>query len=286
VGLAYPIQKFQDWFTQQWVILWGKKIDPKEHQWLMGPFGNLNGIGEGFINQLAEKENLIIERNTKSNGLIPSINQLNLSDTDLANLSQNVVEFYEHTAKYNLDLTVKWNPIFKVFGVLVNKLFSNRINQLNIPTKNVKKSEELISEIITLSDASSKKVKYTIWFRTFKSSGKVIYSGIYGTCTLPCGKACVKAVFPLPKGNATVIMSPTVGANGELILNSSGKNFGDAGFYFLLNDSKGNYWSQFISSFRDRLTVRTENDRILAKQVLTLWKQRVLKFDYHINVKE
>lgn len=210
---------------------------------------------------------------------------LNLSGDELSSLSQKVIGFYENTANYNLSFTVKWNPLFKGFGILVNKLFSNRINQLNIPTKNIKDTESINSEIITLSDPVSNQVKYTIWLRTIKSSGQVIYSGCYGTCKLPSGKTCIKAVFPLPKGNATVIMSPGVGTSGELILDSSGQKFGDAGFYFLLNDSKGNYWSQFISSFRDRLIIGTENDHISAEQTLTLWHQRVVKFNYKIKPK-
>lgn len=279
------MQKFQDWFTQQWVILWGKKINPKEFTWLIGPCGNINGIGENFINQLAKNENLIIERESKSKGLIASIDQLNLSETELSNLSPNVIDFYESTADFDLAFTVKWNPFFKAFGILVNKLFSRRINQLHIPTTNIKNAESITSEIITLSDPKSNNVKYTIWLRTIKSSGQVIYSGVYTTCKLPSGKNGIKAVFPLPNGNATVIMSPSVGTSGELILDSSGKRFGNAGFYFLLKDSKGNYWSRYLRSFRDKLIIRSENGHISAEQTLTLWHQRVLTFNYKIKRK-
>lgn len=286
MALAYPIQKFQDWFTQQWVILWGKKFDPAKALWLIGPFGNLNGIGEDFINQLAAKENLIVERETSSHGLIPSIGVLSLSESELSIVSKQVIDFYEKTAKYNLFLTVKWNPFFRVFGVLVNTLFSKRINQLNIPTENSKVPDSLTSEIVRLLDAKTNEVKYTIWFRTIKTSNRVAYAGVYGTCVLPSGKTCIKAVFPLPNGNASVIMTPSVGENGELILDSSGKNFGDAGFYFLLNDSKGNYWAQFIRSFRDRLIVREEYGHISAEQKITLWGLKVLEFSYKIRVKD
>lgn len=285
IGSAYRMQKFQDWFTQQWAILWGRKIDPKDFTWLIGPFGNLTGIGDDFINQLAEKENLVIERDKKSQGLIPSVRMLNLSDSELAGLSQQVIGFYEHTADYNLHFRVQWNPFFRLFGILVNNLFSNRINQLNIPTRNVKDTETIKSEIITLSDPESREVKYTVWLRRFTSTDQVLYSGVYGVCNLPSGKTCIKAVFPLPKGNATVIMTPRTGKNGELILDSSGKKFGDAGFYFVLHDSKGNYWSQYIRSFRDRLTIGMENDHLSAEQALTLWHQKVLCFKYRIEVK-
>lgn len=285
MAFAYPMQKLQDWLTQQWVIFRGQKIDPEAHHWLMGPFGNLDAIGEDYIRQFAAKEGLIMEKGGISKGLIPEMNKLNLSDTDFIRLSQSVIHFYEKTADYNLDFAVRWNPIFKVCGILLNKLFSNRINQLNVPTRNLKDSELLNSELITLSDPISKEIKYTFWYRSIQSTGKVIYSGVYGTCVLPSGKTCVKAVFPLPNGNATVLMSPIVDKDGSLILDSSGERFGDAGFYFLLKDTKGKYWSQFIRSFRDRLVVKAEEAHISAEQTLTLWHKKVLRFNYTIKLK-
>jgi len=283
MGFASPMQKFQDWFTQQWVIIRGRKINYEEHAWLIGPFGAVGGIGGGFIDQLAEKEGLTVRRNGESGGLISSIGDLNLSEPELLRLSKSVIDFYENTARYSFSLSVRWSPFFRAFGILTSKLFSNRIDQLNIPTRNLKDSESLSSEIITLVDPESNEIRYTIWFRTVESSGQVVYSGVYGTCTLPSGQTCIKAVFPLPNGNATVLMIPEVGANGELILESAGRGFGEAGFYFLLRDSRGDLWSQFVRSFRDRLTVREESGNLVAEQTLTLFKLRVVTFKYRIS---
>lgn len=282
MNLAYTMQKFQDWFTQQWVILTGRKINPINEHWLMGPFGELNGIGEEFINQLAEKESLSIQRNLKNKGLLASINQLYLSDVEIKNLSNKVIDFYEKTSNYELEFEVKWNPFFKLLGFVVNRLFSKRINQLNIPLQNNNK-EKLNSEIIQLIDKNTKEVKYTIWLRKVKKTGQVIYSGIYGTCTLPSNQTCIKAIFPLPNGNATVIMKPSVGKNNELILDSSGNSFADAGFYFLLNDSKINYWAKFVSSFTDKLIIRDDGTNLIATQTLKLWNLKVSEFNYVIN---
>jgi hypothetical protein len=282
MNLAYRMQKFQDWFTQQWVILRGRKINPAEYLWLIGPFGELNGIGENFIYQLAQKENLTVIRNSSSKGLLHSISNLRLTENEIKKLSLKVIDFYEKTSDYKLQLNVKWNPLFKPFGYLVNRLFSQRINQLNIPTENIQESENLTSEIIELISNENEKVKYIIWLRKFQSTGKVIYSGIYSTCTLPSNTTCIKAIFPLPKGNATVILKPTVGDKKELILESSGAKFGDAGFYFLLNDSKGNCWSQYIKSFTDTLVVFEEQENLKARQTLKLWNLKVANFDYSI----
>jgi len=283
MGIGYRKQSLQDLITQQWVILFGKKIDKTEHKWLLGPFGGTSGIGLKFIKHLAEKEHLIIDNVKKDKGLIQSIDQLNLSQNELNALSQYVVDFYQNTANYDLELKVKWNPFFKVFGILLRILFSKRIEQLNVPIKNIKDSTKLTSEIIHLFDSKTNEIKRTIWFRAFKSTGQVVYSGVYETCTIPSRVTCIKAIFPLPNGNATVILNPKVGENGELILESAGQRIGDSGFYFLLKDSKGQLWTKYIKSFKDRLVVSSEDEKITATQILTLWNLRVLKFEYKIN---
>ena len=283
MGTAPLKQNFQDWITQQWVILFGKKINPKQNKWLIGPFGKTNGIGKRFINQLVENEHLEINHRETNKGLLQSINQLNISEKEQNRLSKSVIDFYENTSAYHLDLTVKWNPFFRIFGVLLKILFSNRIEQLNVPMDNSTSSKELKSEVIQLIDKKTKKVKRTIWLRTFINSKQVVYSGVYETCTIPSGQSCIKAVFPLPNGNATVILNPIVGEKGELILKSSGRKFGDSGFYFLLKDSKGNLWAKFIKSFKDELVVFSKKNSITAKQTLSLWSLRVLTFEYEIN---
>lgn len=283
MGIASLKQTPQDWITQQWVILFGKKIILDEDEWLVGPFGNTDGIGQKFIEQLATKENLEIDKSGDKRGLLQSIDQLNLPKQDVAILSKQVIDFYENTGGYEFDLKVIWNPFFRIFDGLLKVFFSNRIQQLNLPTENTANSETLNSEIICLVDKNTKQLQRTIWLRTFRKSEQVVYSGVYETCTIPSGKTCIKAIFPLPNGNATVILKPTVGNNGELILESSGEKMGDSGFYFLLKDSKGVLWTKYIKSFRDTLVVRSENGIIKAEQTLTLGKLRVLTFEYNIK---
>ena len=276
-------QKLQDWITQQWVIFFGTKINANDYKWLLGPFGKINGIGLKFIEQLSENEQLIIDDAQTNKGLLQSINQLELTSIELNKLSKNVIDFYENTSNYNFELKVKWNPIFKIFVVLLKVLFSNRIEQLNIPMKNTIDSKTLKSKIIYLVNEDSNTLKRIIWLRKFKQSGQVVYSGVYETCLIPNGQKCIKAIFPLPNGSATVILTPTVGENGELILNSSGNKIGDSGFYFLLKDARGNLWTKFIRSFKDKLVVSSENGKLKALQTLTMWNLRVLQFSYTIH---
>lgn len=286
MSAPHPFQKIQDWFTQIWVINFGRKINSNEYEWLMGNFGKTNFRSENYIDYLSEKENLIIYKDIESKGLIISIEKLGLSNEELSILSDKVVEFYEKTSEFELHLSVNWNPLFKPFGVLISKLFSERLNQLNIPVQTKIKTEIIDSEIIKLIEPKSKETKYTIWLRTNLTEKKIVYFGIYGIGKLPSGKSCVKAVFPLPNGNATVFMTPSVGKNGELILSSSGKKFGDAGFYFLLNDNQNNIWSKYVPSFHDELIIGEKNENLFAEQTLLLWKKRALTFNYEIKQKK
>lgn len=282
MAIAILKQNLQDWITQQWVILFGRKIN-SDSNWLLGPFGSANGIGYKYIDHLAQEENLIIDKKEKIKGLIQSIDQLNLPKKDSKRLSKDVIDFYENTSNYDFELKVDWNPLFKIFGKLVKLFFSNRIEQLNVPIKDIDNSQTLSSEIIHLLDSKTNSIKRTIWLRKFRESQQIVYSGIYETCIIPSGQVCMKAIFPLPNGNATVILSPKTGNNGELILDSSGNKFGESGFYFLLRDSSGQIWTKFIKSFQDKLVVSSEKENIKAIQTLTLWNLRVLKFEYTIK---
>ena len=250
MGIAPVKQNFQDWITQQWVILFGKKIIPNQNEWLLGPFGKTDGIGQKFINQLALKENLDVDKSNCDKGIIQSVNQLNFSKNQLSKLSKNVIDFYENTSNYNLDLEIKWNPFFKLFGWLLNLLFSNRIQQLNIPMNNSKGNKALKSEIIHLINKKTKVTERTIWLRTFKNSEKVVYSGVYETCTIPNGRTCIKAVFPLPNGNATVILNLSIGGNGELILTSSGKKLETVDSIFYSTTLKETYGLNLLNPLK------------------------------------
>ncbi len=278
---AYPSQRLQDWLSQQWVIFRGQRIDPGRVPWLMGPFGNVDTIGDEFIGKLAVDENLTVERDVEAGGLLTSMRDLGLGESDYDRLSTTVIDFYENTAIYDFDLWVEWNRFYRPFGGLVHRLYSRRLKQLNLPLNPLEVSRGIRSELVTLREKDSGEARYTIWYRVLKASDRVIYSGIYTTCTLPDGRICIKAVFPLPRGNATVLMSPAVNEDGALELTSSGDAFGDPGFYFLLSDSKGGYWAQYVRSFREKLTVFVDDaNQLRAEHVLTLWKRRALEIHY------
>ena len=266
-----------DWTTQLWNISLGKKVDLKNDHWLLGPIGDVGGIADLFIDKLAKDENLAIYRNLPNSGLMDDFEGFRF---DASAVNEKIKKFYLNTINYNFEVWTEWKPFFGSLGYLVYKLFSERVQQLNLPQRSLDTALGIKSEIITLKDKNDK-IKYRIWFRKLKKNDKVVYSGIYNHCTIPSGEKCLKIIFPLPNGNATVIMKLDVDNKGNLELQSKGKSYGDPGFYFIVKDSKENLWKHYLPSFHERIFVYEDDENTLrADHSMSLWKCTAYKLHY------
>lgn len=252
----------QDKITQYWVKTTGRKINPVTEEWLIGPIGDEDIIGDKFIQKLVNEENLKYSSNIANAGLLESISDLDFSQDELDLLNEQVIDFYENTSNYDFEIWSEWKSFFKPFGKALSTIFSKRIQQLNLPLNSLDSSKGIKSEIIKLSN--QEKAKWTIWYRKLKSSNDVIYAGIYTTAFVPkYNKSLLKVIFPLPNGNASVVMTKKVLEDGSLLLSSDGNKFGDNGFYFTLTDRKGNYWAKFVKSMHEWIKVYVDDENIL-----------------------
>lgn len=269
--------------TQLWVKLTGRKIDPDEYAWMLGPIGDEEIIADTFIDKLADTQGLKRVQNQPDFGLVDDLTTIGLSNEELARIKPAVRDFYENTYNFHIDFWSQWSGFFKPFGWLITLLFSRRLQQLNLPMRLTDSSLGLESNIVKLMDGD--KAKWTIWFRKLKSSGNVIYSGIYTSCQTP-EQPFLKVIFPLPNGNGTVFLSHEVGENGELTLGSDGRKFGDSGFYFTLTDHKGTYWSKRVRSMHEWITVYVDEEGVLrADHKMNLWGLRFMNLHYRMRPK-
>ena len=276
----------QDTITQLWVRTTGKKIDPELYAWLIGPVGETRIIGDTFIHRLAEKENLETYVNPHGSGLLESMDDLGITPAERSRLNPRVADFYENTSAYDFEVWSEWRGIFKPFGKMLYAIFSKRLQQLNLPQRPIDTAKGLKSDIIKLKTGEGR-TRWTIWYRTIKSTGDVIYSGVYTTCNNPAYEhPLLKVIFPLPNGNASVVMTKKVEEDGALLLASDGKKFGDNGFYFTLTDGKGNYRARFVKSMHEWIRVYEDEEKVLrADHVLHFYGVRFLKLHYRMNPK-
>ena len=285
LGASYGY--LSDWVTQRWVQLTGRCIDPKQEAWLMGPMGKPAKIGKSFFQELADEANLEVDVSSSGRGLVQDFHALSAPDFDTKSVSASIIEFYEHTSVYDLDVWAEWQTAFRPFGSLIAWVFSRRLQQLNLPLSALDVSHGMTSDIIQLVDKKTKKVLYTAWVRELRGSGNVLYAGSYSFCQPPQSAGpCVKVVFPLPNGNAVVIMKPKVYPDGSFSLTSAGYEFGQPGFYFVTRNADSSISSRYVRAFREVIQVyAAEDNGVRADHVLKLWGITFLRLHYRLRKK-
>ena len=111
----------------------------------------------------------------------------------------------------------------------------------------------------------------------------VLYAGAYSTCRVPnYNGECVKVVFPLPNGNAMVIMRPVAHPDGSFSVVSHGERFGDPGFYFTVHSPRG-VRARYLKTLRESIKVYcAEEHTVRADHVLSLWRLTFLRLHYRM----
>jgi hypothetical protein len=259
------------------IRIFGRRHERADVRWLAGPVGG-ETIGDRCYEETAAAEGLTLERNARAGGLIPRFEVLASSTFDPRRVHPKIRDFYENTHAYRLDTWATTHfPARLALWALVSTI-SRRVDQLNFPLDGLETARGMTSEIVLLRERDGS-IRYTGWFRKLQSSGRVIYTGFYMTERPPLQEgACVKVVFPMPNGNATVILRPENDESSGFRLASIGRAFGDAGFYRMQRAGSALRVWRIVSlheTFRlyvdEEETVRCEHDvRFLGLRVLTL----------------
>jgi len=272
-----------DWMTQSWVRLTGRVVSREGCPWLDGPAGRPSGIGADFFEDYADANGLRALVG-QPGGLLPSFEALRSETFDPGAISPAVVDFYARTHAFDLDAWSQWTGAFRPFGWALAAIFSRRLQQLNVPLSNLDTSRGMTSVVVPVVDANTDTPVFTAWVRQLVATGHTIYAGAYSTCTVPEGATpCVRVVFPLPNGNATVIMRPVAHPDGSLSLVSAGSSFGSPGFYFTVHGADGVMRARYLRSLREAIHVYEGGGHIRADHVLSLWGITFLRLHYRLR---
>jgi hypothetical protein len=251
--------------------------------WLRGPTGSTQRIGADYFASLAARSGFELRRDATT-GLMRDFARLAGPGFDASAVDPRVRDFYEQTAAHRLDVWSEWSAPFRPFGALLALLFSRRIEQLNVPLGSLTTRLGMSSEVIELVRPGGGEPALTGWVRRNPATAETVYVGSYSVADVP-GHAgpCVRVVFPLPNGNATVVLRPSNGPNGALVLESSGDRFGDAGFYFVVARSDEEVSVRRVASFRERIEVYVHAGELRTDHLFTLWRRPFLRLHYRIT---
>ena len=125
------------------------------------------------------------------------------------------------------------------------------MDQLNFPVSSLELAEGMTSDILPMVRRNGQRA-YTGWLRRLTSSDRVIYTGLYSV-EKPAAwpNPCVKVSFPLPFGSSTVFLRPEAQPDGSFRLLSSGKQFGEPGFYRMVAVDAEHWRVRYLRTLRE-----------------------------------
>lgn len=269
-----------DWITQQWVRRTGTTVDFGQESWLRGPAGRTDGISEDDFTRFAAAESLDRLPPDPGAGLLADLEALRSPHFDPDALQDQVADFYLHSARYQLQLGSQWSPAFRPLGRAVDFLFAQRLRQLQLPLAPLDGTEDVTSRVLPFGAAGAR-ATHVAWLRTMRRSGDVLYAGMYSVAKPPFADGpCVKVAFPLPNGNATVLLEPRVERDGSLVLISAGREFGGPGFYFTLGSGR----AKAVTQLHERIHVYVdEAGELRTDHVFWLWRRVFLRLHYRLR---
>lgn len=220
----------RDRLTQAWVRATGRSVHLAADAWLDGPVGDVDRIGTDVFAREAGARGRRHESGGDGHGLLEDLSALHGPGFDAARVDERIRDFHERTSAYEFDAWSKWTGIFRPFGGMLARLFSRRLQQLDVALSPLDTARGITSEVGTVRDEGGVR-RYATWVRRTNDTGDALYVGAYSTCR-PSGAEgrCIRVVFPPPNGHAAVVMRPEAGADGSFTVRSDGRRFGEAGF--------------------------------------------------------
>lgn len=245
-----------------WVRLTGRLVRKSEAPWLAGPLGGRERIGTSIYERVARAEGLLI-RMPPDAGLLEHFNVLRGPNFNPDAVHPDIRHFYEHAAEYQLDVWSEVSLVGRFFLWLLVEFISRRMDQLNFPISSLEVAREMTSEVVQLVEPATGQIVNTGWLRRLKSSGRVIYAGLYSATQMPDEAGpCVKVTFPC-RGSANVYLTPVVHPDGSFGLVSSGSAFGKTGFYRIIDGGPDHYIVRHVRSLRELFHVYVDAEEAL-----------------------
>lgn len=269
-----------DWITQQWVKITGRRRDLRSDVWLDGPVG-AGLIGDLWLDAYADSVGGETVR-SEGGGLLPSMSLLNQPGFSADLLHPTVVDFYETTSNWRLEVWSRWSPWFRPLGVVLSALFARRLQQLNLPLDPLETSRGMTSDVIPVV-AKDGSLLGSAWQRTLRATGHTVFGGFYGVVALPAtGHPAIRVVFPLPNGSVTVFLRPENHDAGALRLFSDGSSWGEAGAYLVVRGPGSAVWARRVP-LPERFEVYVDAEGVLrADHDLRFVKWPVIQMHYRI----
>ncbi|MFW6691399.1 hypothetical protein [Streptomyces sp. MAR4 CNX-425] len=185
-------------------------------------------VGTSYVRDLAGVLGGAYTADAPDVGIVDSLDALAGPGFDPAAVDPRVREFYEHTARFTLDIEPRWRLWVRPGYLLYRTLVARPLGQANVPMNQREVQRGMRSRIDTITpDAAARAEPGAAatavrgWIRSFADTDDPIYVGIYTTYRHG-GRGYVSVGFPLPHASFTATLLPRARPGGGLTLTSHG----------------------------------------------------------------
>ena len=214
-------------------------------------------------------------------GIVASLDELAGPGFDPARVSPGVREFYEHTARFSLDIVPQWRPWVRPGYLLYRTAVARPLGQADVPMNQREAQRGVVGRIDTITpDGGGPAVRG--WIRSYAATGQPIYVGIYTTYRHD-GRGYVSVGFPVPHGSFTATLEPRTRPDGGLTLTSRSDLPHPGHYLSYLDPGTGEASTVAVHGFAEELEVYERAGELRAEHAFWLFGFPFLTLHYRMR---
>src|SRR5690348_1755243 len=206
-------------FRDPQVTLLAEQVPAQQLPFVVPHAARTRYVGSGYVRSLAASLGGQYQADVPDVGIVASLDHLAGPELDPSSVDPLVREFYEHTARFRLDIVPQWRLWVRPGYLLYRNLVARPLGQANVPMNQRETLRGIRSRIDTITLPGTEPVTVRGWIRSFTDTDEPIYVGIYTTYR-DAERGYVSVGFPVPEGSFTATLVPRARPGGGLVLTS------------------------------------------------------------------
>ncbi|MFF5260268.1 hypothetical protein ACFY4C_15075 [Actinomadura viridis] len=241
-------------------------------------------VGTGYVRELATVLGGTYTPAAPDVGIVGSLDELAGPDFDPAGVHPLVREFYEHTARFTLDIVPEWRLWVRPGYLLYRTLLARPLGQASVPMNQREAQRGVYGRIDTIVPDRDDVATVRGWIRSFADNDEPIYVGIYTTYRHG-DRGYVSVGFPLPHASFTATLAPMARPGGGLVLTSHSDLDHPGHYLTYIDPDTRDLTSLAVHGFEERLDVHVENGELRADHAFSVFGLPFLVLRYRMTRK-
>jgi len=269
-------------FRDAQISLLAHKVPEEELPFVVPLEARSRYVGTGYVRELAKVLGGTYAADVADVGIVSSLDELRGPDFDPADVHPLVREFYEHTARFTLDIVPEWRMWVRPGYLLYRTLLARPLGQASVPMNQREAQRGVRGRIDTIGLEGV--VSLRGWIRSFADTDEPIYVGIYTTYRHD-DRGYVSVGFPLPQASFTATLAPYAREGGGLVLTSV-TDLDHPGHYLTVIDPETRDLTALaVHGFAEKLDVFVEGGELRATHAFSIFGLPFLVLRYKMSRK-